>query len=304
MRITSAGNVGIGTTTPAYKFQTASSVNSDWVGSFYNTSTTNPNGLQVRVGVSSSAQALGVYTDGVGYTFNVLGNGNCLIGTTTDAGYKLDVNGTARIKSTGYGVVTTLYDTSNNGFQFIADGFSGYNAINSTSQFLLQISGSERMRVTSSAATFNGNIGWGAVTPIGDGSNCSTIEGTNGAQIAARNGFAQLYIGSNVVGTPYAATRSVAGYATQLSLDALGGTISLNRAVSGAAGSAISWINVLGFDNAGKATFTESVTIGNKTTTQINALTPVAGMVVFNTTLAVLCFYDGTGWKRVVHLAM
>lgn len=97
LSITSAGNVGIGTTSPSYKFQTSSSVNSDWVGSFYNTSTTNPNGLQVRVGVSSSAQALGVYTDGVGYTFSVLGNGNTLIGTTTDGGYKLDVNGTARV---------------------------------------------------------------------------------------------------------------------------------------------------------------------------------------------------------------
>jgi len=179
-------------------------------------------------------------------------SGNLLLGTTTDAGFKLDVNGTARV-------------TSN---------------------------------------TILNNIGWGGVTPIGDGGNCSTIEGTNGAQIAARNGFAQLYIGSNVVGTPYAATRSVAGYATQLSLDALGGTISLNRAVSGAAGSAISWINVLGFDNAGAATFTESVTIGNKTTTQINALTPVAGMVVFNTTLATLCFYDGSGWRKVSHSNM
>jgi len=135
-------------------------------------------------------------------------SGNLLLGTTTDAGFKLDVNGTARV-------------TSN---------------------------------------TILNNIGWGGVTPIGDGGNCSTIEGTNGAQIAARNGFAQLYIGSNVVGTPYAATRSVAGYATQLSLDALGGTISLNRAVSGAAGSAISWISNLGFDNTGAATFTSNVT--------------------------------------------
>jgi len=179
-------------------------------------------------------------------------SGNLLLGTTTDAGFKLDVNGTARV-------------TSN---------------------------------------TILNNIGWGGVTPIGDGGNCSTIEGTNGAQIAARNGFAQLYIGSNVVGTPYAATRSVAGYAVQLSLDALGGTISLNRAVSGAAGSAISWISNLGFDNTGAATFTNSVTIGNYTTTQINALTPATGMVVFNTTLATLCFYDGSGWRKVSHSNM
>jgi hypothetical protein len=41
------------------------------------------------------------------------------------------------------------------------------------------------------------------------------------------------------------------------------------------------------------------------TTTQINAITsPAAGLVVYNTTLAVLCFYDGTGWKKVSHSAM
>jgi len=27
-------------------------------------------------------------------------------------------------------------------------------------------------------------------------------------------------------------------------------------------------------------------------------------MVVFNTTLSVVCFYDGTGWKKVSHSAM
>jgi len=41
------------------------------------------------------------------------------------------------------------------------------------------------------------------------------------------------------------------------------------------------------------------------TTTQINAISsPAAGLVVYNTTLAVLCFYDGTGWKKVTHTAM
>jgi hypothetical protein len=54
----------------------------------------------------------------------------------------------------------------------------------------------------------------------------------------------------------------------------------------------------------GVATFSSSVTIGNKTTTQINALTPATGMVAFNTTLGTLCFYDGAAWKKVTHSAM
>jgi len=41
------------------------------------------------------------------------------------------------------------------------------------------------------------------------------------------------------------------------------------------------------------------------TTTEINAIvSPAAGLVVYNTTLAVLCFYDGTAWKKVSHSAM
>lgn len=47
-----------------------------------------------------------------------------------------------------------------------------------------------------------------------------------------------------------------------------------------------------------------TVTVGNKTTTEINALTPATGMTVFNTTLGTLCFYDGAAWKKVSHSAM
>jgi hypothetical protein len=40
------------------------------------------------------------------------------------------------------------------------------------------------------------------------------------------------------------------------------------------------------------------------TTTEINALTPTDGLVVYNTTLHVLCFYDGSSWKKVTHSNM
>jgi hypothetical protein len=41
------------------------------------------------------------------------------------------------------------------------------------------------------------------------------------------------------------------------------------------------------------------------TTTQINAIgSPANGLIAYNTTLAVLCFYDGSGWKKVSHSAM
>jgi hypothetical protein len=50
---------------------------------------------------------------------------------------------------------------------------------------------------------------------------------------------------------------------------------------------------------------TNRVNYRTLTTTQINALTGnVKGDVVFNSTLNVLCFYDGSGWKKVSHTAM
>jgi hypothetical protein len=196
--------------------------------------------------------------------------------------------GRAYLNSTGdflVGTTSSIWGTANrgviqvNGFSTALIGLSinntnaGYLYHNgadlniwNTINGVINLATSNTTRLTIAAtgeSTFSSNIGWGGVIPTGDGGTSSIIEGANGAQIAARNGFAQLYIGSNVVGTPYAATRSIAGYAVQLSLDALGGTISLNRAVSAGAGSAISWISNLGFTNTGAATFSSSVTATN-----------------------------------------
>jgi len=149
-------NVGIGTTSPSYKFQTASSVNSDWVGSFYNTSTTTPNGLQVRVGVSSAAQALGVYTDGIGYTFNVLGNGNVGIGTTSPSFplhlYKASSDVVFALqKGSNYGYVVN--DGTNIGFASDL-GSTGY-------KFLVNRSAPDNAMIINSS----GNVGIGTTSP-------------------------------------------------------------------------------------------------------------------------------------------
>lgn len=41
------------------------------------------------------------------------------------------------------------------------------------------------------------------------------------------------------------------------------------------------------------------------TTTEINAIaTPSNGMVVYNTTILTLCFYNGTTWRKVTETAM
>jgi len=94
------GNVGIGTASPIIALSVRKDIN-DWIGQFKNYGS-GAYGLQVDLSGSSgglSAYALGIYTQ-VGTGFFVVNSGNTLVGTTTDAGYKFDVNGTSRFRNT------------------------------------------------------------------------------------------------------------------------------------------------------------------------------------------------------------
>ena len=50
---------------------------------------------------------------------------------------------------------------------------------------------------------------------------------------------------------------------------------------------------------AAKLTASVAVVLPSYTTTQKNALTPAAGWVVFDTTLAKMCVYTGAEWQTV-----
>jgi len=53
------------------------------------------------------------------------------------------------------------------------------------------------------------------------------------------------------------------------------------------------------------ASTTKGLLVPRMTTAQINAIvTPSAGLVIYNTTLQVLCFRDTTGWRKVTHTTM
>jgi len=50
---------------------------------------------------------------------------------------------------------------------------------------------------------------------------------------------------------------------------------------------------------------TKGLLLPRMTTTQINAIaSPAAGLTVYNTTLALICFYNGTAWQRVTAIPM
>jgi hypothetical protein len=91
MRITSGGNVGIGTTSPGKKLVVTGASNDEWIATFTNTGTT-PYGIYVDTSANSSTgYSFAAYTN-VGTGFFVRNNGNVGIGTTTP-GYPLSVNG-------------------------------------------------------------------------------------------------------------------------------------------------------------------------------------------------------------------
>jgi hypothetical protein len=112
MRITSGGNVCIGSTSSTYKL---SVVTSSANGLFINTSGSdfgNPsiamlNGITDST-ISSTSNGLEITTysshpmlfrTNISERMRITSGGNVLIGTTTDAGFRLDVNGTGRFSS-------------------------------------------------------------------------------------------------------------------------------------------------------------------------------------------------------------
>jgi hypothetical protein len=145
MSLLGNGNVGIGTTAPAYKLDVSGSFNAN---SIYTKD--NQSGYAGNYGRYSVAYPYATFsTSGAwGYDWQINGSskmmmfssGNIGIGTTTDLGYKLDLNGTARVIGTtqfngnvGIGAVPStqslnVYSTTNDiAFQGINAKTTGSN---------------------------------------------------------------------------------------------------------------------------------------------------------------------------------
>jgi len=138
MRITSGGNVGIGTTTPSEELEVYKSQNGITRLLVNNPDTTNTNS-RAAINVSSGSvlgemvaiTGLGLYLGASSNNFlsfitngssrmDITAGGNVLIATATDAGFKLDVNGTARVS----GAATIKGLASTNGILNIFRGDS------------------------------------------------------------------------------------------------------------------------------------------------------------------------------------
>jgi hypothetical protein len=201
MRIESTGNVGIGTLSPSDLLHignsttggnlrvVSSSYGSNGVARFFGTD--NVEKLQIgALGTNDSflftpsGVSLSIFTGG-SERMRITSGGNLLVGTTSDAGFRLDVNGTARVSdtlsvtsntSTSYalniiGRTTAGNASTINFFNNAASTRYGFVYVDSSTFEIGSITGSniplifstnqsERLRITS-----GGNVGIGTSSP-------------------------------------------------------------------------------------------------------------------------------------------
>lgn len=158
------GNVGIGTTAPAYKLDVAGPVNAT---GFY------VNGSPLQVGGGGGSQWT---TNGTSVYYN---NGNAGIGTTTPA-YKFTVSGTGAYNGAGSAQIAVNNTTATTGRTWnLHSGDDGSFQIFRSDDSLTKLyfpAGN-----ATSAAFLNGNVGIGTTTPAAKLAVAGTITQGNGA---------------------------------------------------------------------------------------------------------------------------
>ncbi|NDB57377.1 hypothetical protein EB001_02825 [bacterium] len=259
-----------------------------------------------------------LYANGGGYYLTFFSNGaeamripttrNVLIGTTTDAGYKLDVNGTARTTS----LVTANYLTINNA----AGGGNVLFTYTGTSPFIY--SDTYAINIGSNG---NGGVYSTGVVQIFNQPNLSNILVLYGGNSSGTEKLRVTSGGNMLIGTTTDAGYKLDVYGTLRILSGNGSRIegggsftatgfcNFNGAAQSVAGTNCGLLNVqsslsVGFQGAADASAimqANSTTKGflkpRMTTIQRNAIaTPATGLEVYNTTTNTEDYYNGTTW--------
>jgi len=188
MRITSAGNVGIGTTAPDSKLKVVNSI-TDYSPTLIlqNTATSDGAlvGLRMLPNNGASGLYIGIHSSGFENQnvfinqeknadllvltnsterMRIKAGGNVLIGTTTDAGYKLNVNGTGRVFGTSAGLTIQSTSAGQNAELFFTSTATTWRVgqnIGTVTDFEIYNGGTLFKMATSGAATFSGQVNIG-----------------------------------------------------------------------------------------------------------------------------------------------
>ena len=176
---TFSGNVGIGTTSPSLKTEimgvnglpASSGTSQIGVTRFSQTAGQSVMDAFVNGSVGAGFQVTNSSNLALAYPFILQPNGgNVLIGTTTDAGYKLDVNGTGRVGG----------NTSSSPFELANTTISNYMFVNSTT-------GNEAMSRYYNPTAGNWYTGIRANAGLGSTSSYHIYSSTYGADVAVFN---------------------------------------------------------------------------------------------------------------------
>ena len=133
--------LGVGTTSPLVKLQITQALDGSYPtlgttkGAFFIAGDTNLYGLYVGVNTTDGNSWFQAMRNNTATAYNIIlqpAGGNVLIGTTTDAGYKLDVNGTGRFSGSVTATSFTVSDVIINSNQIYR---------NSASEFYVNYSG-------------------------------------------------------------------------------------------------------------------------------------------------------------------
>jgi hypothetical protein len=359
--INNSGNIGIGTTSPSSRLTIsggslattgnglhfASELTNGRTGTYDTSSLSSihtyfdAKTVELTAG-STSGCVTGISATGLGSTLfsgtlrfitastermRIFSNGRVGIGTITDAGYLLDVNGTAKIGNLLFSNTNINDNTLSGSNLSIGSQKTGngdiYLDYPSTGNLYIRKSGAVAFAVFNSSS----NFGIGTTSPnakldvagnVFASGNNPIIGGTTGVGIGTSGGYPEISLRDNAGATD---TKTWDTYAA--------GAIMYSRVINDANNSAQVWqqvqrsgatVSSVSFPNgsvgigtptpAASAVLditstTQGVLFPRLTTTQVNAIvSPANGLTVYNTTLSVLCFYDGTAWKKLSHSNM
>ena len=272
--VTKTENVGIGTPTPTVKL--------DVVGSLTHTGTHLIKRL--GTGLEKSLRVLNTAGTAVLEFATTNNNTNTLIGVNNAIGITTGTDNTGLGLSALAGLIGGSSNTAI-GSSTLA-GLIGGNSNTAIGRYAGSniANGSNNVFIGSTSGTYIAD----GITPLNSCANSILIG--NNTMTMANSQTNQIIIGFGTIGNGNNTT--TIGSSLTLNTRLYGSLlIGTNTAVSSA---------IANFSST-----TQGVMLPRMTTAQVNAIvSPLAGLTVYNTDLACLCFYDGTAWRKVSHTAM